>query len=363
MMSGGAARSLLRPGRTVRAARPRAYATAAGTRERIRIVEVGPRDGLQNESAVIPPEVKAELVNRLTKAGMDIIESGSFVSPKWVPQMAGTAEVLKRMDRHKGLHYPVLVPNLKGLEILLDLLSTQPKSEVPYTDEIAVFTAATDAFSKANTNCTVAESLERLSAVAKRATAEGLRVRGYVSVVIDCPYSGKVDPVQVKTVSQALLDMGCYEVSLGDTVGTGNPTTVDQLLHTVVGSGGIPASKLAGHFHDTFGMAVANIFTALDHGVRTFDSAVGGLGGCPYSPGATGNVATEDVLYALRGSRYEAPGDLDAIAEVGTWISQNLKRQNASRVGRALEARRERERLEKERENDGGAAETISAKL
>ncbi|KAI0640417.1 aldolase [Trametes meyenii] len=352
----------LQPRSAVFSCRPRAYATA--TRERVRIVEVGPRDGLQNESAVIPPEVKAELVNKLTKAGMDIIESGSFVSPKWVPQMAGTAEVLKLMERHQGLHYPVLVPNLKGLELLLDLLSKQPKPEVPYTDEIAVFTAATDAFAKANTNCTVAESLERLSAVAKRATSEGLRVRGYVSVVIDCPYSGKVDPANVKSVSQALLDMGCYEVSLGDTVGTGNPTTVDRLLRTVIeGTGGIPASKLAGHFHDTYGMGVANIFTALNHGVRTFDSAVGGLGGCPYSPGATGNVATEDVLYALRGSPFEAPGDLDAIAKVGTWISKALNRPNASRVGRALEARRARKQLEKERENDGGAAEAISSKL
>ncbi|KAI9070366.1 aldolase [Trametes sanguinea] len=359
MFSRNAPRSILQH-RGLLAVRQRAYATAA--RERVRIVEVGPRDGLQNESTVIPPEVKAELVNRLTKAGMDIIESGSFVSPKWVPQMAGTHEVLKLMERQKGLHYPVLVPNMKGLELLLDLLSQQPKSDVPYTDEIAVFTAASDAFSKANTNCTVAESLDRLSAVAKRATKEGLRVRGYVSVVIDCPYSGKVDPVKVKGVSQALLDMGCYEVSLGDTVGTGNPTTVDRLLRTVI-DGGIPPSVLAGHFHDTYGMAVANIFAALNHGVRTFDSAVGGLGGCPYSPGATGNVATEDVLYALRGSQYEAPGDLDAIAEVGTWISKTLKRQNASRVGRALEAKRAREQLEKERENDGGAAEVIAAKL
>ncbi|KAI0824530.1 aldolase [Trametes gibbosa] len=342
--------------------RPRAY--AATTRERVRIVEVGPRDGLQNESAVIPPAVKAELVNRLTRAGMNIIESGSFVSPKWVPQMAGTADVLKLMERHEGFHYPVLVPNMKGLELLLDLLSKQSESEVPYTNEIAVFTAATDAFAKANTNCTVAESLERLSVVAKRATSEGLRVRGYVSVVIDCPYSGHVDPVKVKSVSQALLDMGCYEVSLGDTVGTGNPATVNRLLRTVIqGGGGIPAEKLAGHFHDTYGMAVANIFTALKHGVRTFDSAVGGLGGCPYSPGATGNVATEDVLYALRGSQYEAPGDLNAIAKVGTWISNTLKRPNASRVGRALEARRAREKQEKEQDLDGGVIEAVSTKL
>ncbi|RDX45520.1 aldolase [Lentinus brumalis] len=354
------ARRLLQTRPAIAAIRSRAYATEA--RERVRIVEVGPRDGLQNESAVIPPAVKVELINRLTEAGLDIIESGSFVSPKWVPQMAGTAEVLKTMQRRKGRHYPVLVPNLKGLEILLDLLSEQPASEVPYTDEIAVFTAATDAFAKANTNCTVAESLQRLEAVTKRATKEGLRVRGYVSVVIDCPYSGKVDPVKVKDVTQALLDMGCYEVSLGDTVGTGNPTTVGKMLRTVL-DGGIPASVLAGHYHDTYGMGVSNILTSLEHGLRTFDSSVGGLGGCPYSPGATGNVATEDVLYALRGSQYAPPGDLNAIAEVGTWISKALNRTNSSRVGKALEARRAREQLERERERDGGSAENISAKL
>ncbi|KAI0800084.1 aldolase [Fomes fomentarius] len=346
--------------RPVTALRSRAYVTEA--RERVRIVEVGPRDGLQNEAAVIPPELKAELVNRLTEAGMEIIEAGSFVSPKWVPQMAGTAEVLKKMQRRTGLHYPVLVPNVKGLEILLDLLSEQSKSDIPYTNEIAIFTAATDAFAKANTNCTVAESLERLQVVTKRATQEGLRVRGYVSVVIDCPYSGTVDPVKVKEVTQALLDMGCYEVSLGDTVGTGNPTTVGRLLQTVL-DGGIPASVLAGHYHDTYGMGVSNILTSLEYGLRTFDSSVGGLGGCPYSPGATGNVATEDVLYALRDSRYETLGDLEAVARVGTWISKALDRTNASRVGKALEARRAREGLEKERERDGGSAENISAKL
>ncbi|KAI0705637.1 aldolase [Earliella scabrosa] len=306
------------------ALRNRALATA--TENHVRIVEVGSRDGLQNESAVIPPEVKAEL--------MEIIEAGSFVSPKWVPQMAGTAEVLKQMKRRAGLHYPVLVPNMKGLDILLDLLSEQSKSDVPYTNEIAVFTAATDAFCKANTNCTIKESLERLEAVTKRATQEGLRVRGYVSVVVDCPYPGAVSPSKVKEVTQELFDMGCYEVSLGDTVGTGNPTTIEALLRTVL-DGGIPASVLAGHYHNTYGMAVANILTSLQHGLRTFDSSVGGLGGCPYSPGATGNVATEDVLYALPGSPYQTPGDLEKIAEVGTWISKTLNRPNAGARGRS----------------------------
>ncbi|OBZ71982.1 Hydroxymethylglutaryl-CoA lyase, mitochondrial [Grifola frondosa] len=312
-----------------------------------------------NEKTIIPPQIKAELVNRLSKAGIDIIESGSFVSPKWVPQMAGTAEVLSAMKRVPGHHYPVLVPNMKGLEALLALLSSQRRTDVPFTDEIAVFTAATDAFCKANTNCTVPESLNRLREVTKHALAHGLRVRGYVSVVIDCPYSGKVDPVKVKEVSRMLIEMGCYEVSLGDTVGTGSPTTVNEMLHTVIhGDGGVSPSKLAGHFHDTYGMGVANVLTALKHGLRTFDSAVGGLGGCPYSPGATGNVATEDVLYALRGSAYETSGNVEAVAEVGSWISHKLGRPNASRVGRALEARKDRER-----ERYKEATQNVAAKL
>ncbi|RPD69213.1 aldolase [Lentinus tigrinus ALCF2SS1-7] len=295
-------------------------------RERVKIVGAGPRDGLENESAVIPPAVKAELVNRLTNARLEIIESGSFVSPKWVAQMAGTPEVLKTMQRVKGLHCPVLSP-----------------SEFLYTDEIAVFTAATDAFSKANTNCTVAESLERLDVVLKRATKEGLRVR-------ECIYVSVVDPVKVKDISHALLDMGWYEVSLSDTVGTGDPTTIAKLLRT-------------GHYHHTYGMSIANILASLEYGLHMFDSSVGGLGGCLYSPGATGNVATEDVLYALRGSKYETPGDLNAIAEVGTWISKMLNWTNSSCVGKAHEVRRAREQLEKERERDGGSAESISAKL
>lgn len=341
---------------------PRSYATVSN---RVNIVEVGPRDGLQNEKSIIPPVVKIDLINRLGKAGMTIIESGSFVSPKWVPQMAGTAEVISRMDRHAGNHYPVLVPNMKGLEILFDLLSKDPSPSPQVTDEIAIFTAATDAFSKANTNCTVAESLERLEPVAQKALEQGLRVRGYVSVVVSCPYSGKVDPQKVKEVSKALLDMGCYEVSLGDTVGTGNPTSIRTMLEAVMSNNGVPAERLAAHFHDTFGSAVANVITALDMGIRTVDSAVGGLGGCPYSPGATGNVATEDIMYALKDSKYTVPGDLDAMVGIGGWISETLGRQNASRAGKAILARRERDRkkIEKERERDGGAAETIAAKL
>ncbi|RPD55409.1 aldolase [Lentinus tigrinus ALCF2SS1-6] len=281
----------------------------------IKPIAMGPHDGLQNESAVIPPAVQAELVNRLTNTGLEIIESGSFVSPKWVPQ-------------------------------------------IPYTDEIAVFTAATDAFSKANTNCTVAESLERLEVITKRATKEALRMRGYVSVVIDCPYSGKVDPVKVKHVSHALLDMGWYEVSLSDTIGTDDPTTIAKLLRTsfLIAAG---FNRLAGHYHDTYGMSVGNILASLEYGLHTFDSSVGGLGGCPYSPGATGNVATEDVLR----QQVQDTGRPERDRGSGAWMSKMLNRTNSSHVGKALEARRAREQLEKERERDGGPAESISAKL
>ncbi|GBE83643.1 aldolase [Sparassis latifolia] len=345
------ARDLFRTGRCT-------YATSANPNH-VRIVEVGPRDGLQNEKAIIPPQLKAELVTRLGRAGLKNIESGSFVSPKWVPQMAGTAEVLTSMERLEGNHYPVLVPNVKGLDMLLSLLSEHPPSpsSEPLTDEIAVFTAATDAFSLANTNCTIAESLERLQDVTGQALSQGLRVRGYVSVVAVCPYTGKVDPLRVKAITRALLDMGCYEVSLGDTVGAGTPAAITELLTTVMGDDrGVPPSKLAVHFHDTYGTSLINIFLALSMGIRTIDAAVGGLGGCPYSPGATGNVATEDVLYALRDSGHEVDGNLDAVAEVGAWISAQLGRPNASRAGKALLARKERQR-------DGGAAESVTAKL
>ncbi|KZT01315.1 aldolase [Laetiporus sulphureus 93-53] len=341
----------------------------------VTVVEVGPRDGLQNEKAVVPPSVKAELITRLGHAGMKVIEAGSFVSPKWIPQMAGTPEVLMSMERLPGNHYPVLVPNMKGLENLFALLATEnpPSPQTPHhadpsvaplTDEIAIFTAATDAFAKANTNCTIVESLERLEKVTERALAKGLRVRGYVSVVVICPYSGRVDYRKVKEVTRALLDMGCYEVSLGDTVGAGTPADIREMLEVVMGGdSSIPASKLAGHFHDTYGTGVANVLTALDMGLRTVDAAVGGLGGCPYSPGATGNVATEDVVYALRGSKYKTSGDFEALAHVGDWISTRIGRRSESRAGRAILAKRERERLEHDKGRDGGLAESISAKL
>jgi hydroxymethylglutaryl-CoA lyase len=277
--------------------------------------------------------------------------------------MAGTAEVVTSMDKLPGTTYQVLVPNQKGLESVLSLLAAHPNK--PPIDEIAVFTAATDGFSMANTNVTVADSLTRLARVVRGGLDKGIKVRGYVSVVITCPYSGNVDYKRVRDVTKELLDMGCYEVSLGDTTGTGNPTSVGEMLSVALSAN--PVEKLAGHvrsptiicritvlltkdiahmphfqFHDTFGMGVANSMAALSTGIRTIDSSIGGLGGCPYSPGATGNVATEDVLYALRDSPYSAPGDLDALVDVGFWISDKLGRDNSSRVAKAIRARSER---------------------
>ncbi|KAJ6481936.1 hypothetical protein C8R45DRAFT_1003503 [Mycena sanguinolenta] len=321
----------------------RSYATAANI---VNIVEVGPRDGLQNEKGIIPVSVKAALVSRLGRAGVKIIEAGSFVSPKWVPQMAGTGEVLAQAERFPNVRYPVLVPNQKGLDAVTTLLAENPVSP-PLTDEIAIFTAATDAFARANLNTTTAESLERLALVTRAALDRGLRVRGYVSVVIACPYSGLVDYVRVRDIAKALIDMGCYEVSLGDTVGMGTPSQISEMLEEVKKS--VPVEKLAGHFHDTYGTAVANVLTALSHGVRTIDASVGGLGGCPYSPGATGNVATEDVLYALQDSPYHVAGtsagtiDLEQMVDIGWWISEQLGRESTSRAGRAIRARRMRE--------------------
>ena len=277
--------------------------------------------------------------------------------------MADTAEVVTSMDKLPGVTYQVLVPNERGLKDVLSLLAAHP--DKPPIDEIAIFTAATDAFSLANTNVTVAESLKRLARVVRGALDKGIRVRGYVSVVITCPYSGKVDYKSVRDVTKELLDMGCYEVSLGDTTGTGNPTSVGEMLDVTLGAN--PVEKLAGHvcggapriilasqlimcthellfqFHDTFGMGVANSMTALTAGIRTLDSSIGGLGGCPYSPGATGNMATEDILYALQDSSYSAPGDLEGLVDIGFWISEKLGRDNSSRVGKAVRARRERE--------------------
>ncbi|MFV3131544.1 hydroxymethylglutaryl-CoA lyase, partial [Niveispirillum sp. KHB5.9] len=293
----------------------------------IRLVEVGPRDGLQNEKTLVPLATKVELVNRLSRTGLGIVEAGAFVSPKWVPQMADSAEVMRTITRTSGVTYPVLVPNEKGLEAALEVGVT----------EVAVFGAASEAFSQKNINCSVAESLERFRPVVDRARLAGVKVRGYVSCVLGCPYEGAIDPGKVADVAARLMAMGCYEVSLGDTIGVGNPRAARAMLKRVAED--VPMGRIALHFHDTYGQAVANILACIDMGARIFDGAVAGLGGCPYARGASGNVATEDVLYMLNGMGLSTGVDLDALAAIGEWISRELGRPNGSKVGRALAAR------------------------
>jgi hydroxymethylglutaryl-CoA lyase len=297
---------------------------------RVKIVDVSPRDGLQNEPGSVPTEVKVELVDRLSDAGLQSVEAGSFVSPKWVPQMADTAEVMARIRRKPGVAYPVLVPNMKGLEAAIAANAT----------EVAGFAAATEAFSKRNTNCTIEESMHRQAEVCKAALGAGLRVRGYISVVLGCPYEGEVKPEAVADVAQQLFDMGCYEISLGDTIGTGTPACAQRMIETV--SKKVPVEKLAGHFHDTYGQALANILAVMELGVATFDSSAAGLGGCPYAKGATGNVATEDVLYMLNGLGIETGIDMNRLLDAAQFICNHLGRATVSRAGRALAAKRDK---------------------
>ena len=298
--------------------------------KRVRMVEVGPRDGLQNEPGSVPAEVKVALIDRLSDAGLPVVEAGSFVSPKWVRQMADTAEVMARIRRKPGVAYPVLVPNMKGLEGAL----------AAKAEEIAIFGAATEAFSKRNINCSITESLERFEPVCRTALDHGMRVRGYISVVLGCPYEGEVKPEAVAAVSQRLYDMGCYEISLGDTIGTGTPAKAQRMIETVAKK--VPVEKLAGHFHDTYGQALANILAVMEMGVATFDSSVAGLGGCPYAKGATGNVASEDVLYMLGGLGIETGVDMARLLDAAEYICAQLKRPTVSRAGRALAAKREK---------------------
>jgi isopropylmalate/homocitrate/citramalate synthase len=295
--------------------------------DRVRIVEVGPRDGLQNEPGSVPTDVKVALIDALTNAGLPAIEATSFVSPKWVPQMADNAEVMARIRRKPGVRYPVLTPNLKGFEAAL----------TAGCDEVAVFVAASETFSRRNINCTIEESLERARPVTEAAQAHGIRVRGYISCVLGCPYEGDVAPERVRDVAGALAGIGCYEVSLGDTIGTGTPGRTRILLSTVAAA--VPVSRLAGHFHDTYGQALANVLASLECGVATFDSSVSGLGGCPYAKGATGNVATEDLLYMLDGMGIETGVDMTALRRAGHYIVAHLGRPTASRVARALDAK------------------------
>lgn len=298
-----------------------------GMPNQVSVVEVGPRDGLQNEAEPIATAAKLELIERLGAAGLKRIEAASFVSPKWVPQMADHREVMTGIRRRPGVIYSALTPNLKGLEAALEC----------GVEEVAVFAAASEAFSQKNINCSIAESLARFAPVIERARESNVRVRGYVSCVLGCPYEGEIAPARVAEVSKALYEMGCYEVSLGDTIGVGTPLKAKRLLDAVAKD--IPRDKLAAHFHDTYGQALANLYAVLEEGIGVIDSAVAGLGGCPYAKGATGNVATEDVIYLLNGLGIDSGVDLDELAETGVWITQTIGKSNRSKVGVALAAK------------------------
>ncbi|RFD33722.1 hydroxymethylglutaryl-CoA lyase [Pseudomonas sp. GL93] len=292
----------------------------------VRLVEVGPRDGLQNEAQPINVADKVRLVDALSAAGLSYIEVGSFVSPKWVPQMAGSAEVFAQIQRKPGVTYGALAPNLRGFE---DALAAGVK-------EVAVFAAASEAFSQRNINCSISESLERFAPIMAAAKQHGISVRGYVSCVLGCPYEGDIAPEQVAAVARELYAMGCYEVSLGDTIGTGTAGATRRLFE-VVGAQ-VPRDKLAGHFHDTYGQAIANIYASLLEGITVFDSSIAGLGGCPYAKGASGNVATEDVLYLLNGLGIDTGIDLERLIGAGQQISQVLGRPTGSRVAKVRNA-------------------------
>lgn len=296
--------------------------------KKVRLVEVGPRDGLQNEKQPISVADKVRLVDDLSAAGLGYIEVGSFVSPKWVPQMAGSTEVFAGITYRPGVTYAALAPNMKGFEAALEA----------GVKEVAVFAAASEAFSQKNINCSIAESLERFVPLMDAARANGIRVRGYISCVLGCPYEGEVPAEQVAAIAAQLDAMGCYEVSLGDTIGTGTAGATRQLFE-VVGAR-VPRERLAGHFHDTYGQAVANVHAGLLEGIAVFDSSVAGLGGCPYAKGATGNVATEDLLYLMNGMGIETGIDMDRLVDAGQRICAVLGKENGSRVARALLAKR-----------------------
>lgn len=289
----------------------------------VRIVEVGPRDGLQNEKTIVPTAVKVELIDRLSDTGLQTIEATSFVSPKWVPQLADAADVYAAIHRKSGVRYPVLVPNLQGYE----------RARSVGAAEIAVFTAASEAFNQKNINASIDESIARFVPVMERARADGVAVRGYVSTVLGCPYQGDVPLADVVRVAKRLHDLGCYEVSLGDTIGIGTPARARAMLAAVAEQ--VPMSALAVHFHDTRGQALANILACLELGVAVVDSSVSGAGGCPYAHGATGNVASEDVVYMLHGMGIATGIDMEKLIDTGRWLSAQLVRDNGSKVGKA----------------------------
>ncbi|CAO0790693.1 unnamed protein product [Mucor circinelloides] len=302
----------------------------------VKIVEVGPRDGLQNEKTLVPAQVKIELIERLANNGLSVVEATSFVSPKWVPQMGDNKQVLTSIKKKPGVFYPVLTPNLKGLE----------GAVAAGAEEVALFTAVTDSFNRKNTNCSTEESLVRAKDILQKALDQNLRVRGYLSCVLGCPYEGKVNPEKVAELAKELYDAGCYEISLGDTIGVGTAGSMATLLEHVLKV--VPIEAVAVHCHDTYGQALANILKALEYGVRVVDSSVAGLGGCPYAPGAKGNVATEDVVYMLNGLGLKTGVDLDALIDTGDWISEQLGRPTNSRAAAALiTARKRRQELEK----------------
>lgn len=289
---------------------------------RVKVVEVGPRDGLQNEKQILPAAVKIELIQRLAGCGLPVVEATSFVSPKWIPQLADAAEVMAALSRWPGVQYPVLVPNAQGLERAL----------AAGAREVAVFTAASDAFNRKNINCDIAESLERIRPVVEQARQRGLPVRAYVSCALGCPYQGAVPVADVARVAAALAAMGCDEISLGDTIGVGTPAAARAMLRACAQD--VPMARLAAHFHDTRGQALANVYACLEEGVRIVDASVSGLGGCPYANGASGNLATEDLVYLLHGLGFDTGVDLDALAATARWISAQLGREPASRIAR-----------------------------
>jgi hydroxymethylglutaryl-CoA lyase len=289
----------------------------------VKIVEVGPRDGLQNEKQPISAEDKIKLIDLLSDAGVRYIESGSFVSPKWVPQMATSTDVFNGINRKENVTYAALTPNMKGFEAAVAVNAS----------EVAIFGAASEAFSQKNINCSIAESLERFEPIMLAAKQANIPVRGYVSCVVGCPYEGDIDPEQVALVAEKLYKMGCYEISLGDTVGVGTPASVQKMLQAV--SARVPTAKLAVHFHDTYGQALTNIYTALQNGISVIDSAIAGSGGCPYAKGASGNVATEDVVYLLNGLNIKTDIDLNKLVQAGWFISDKLGKAPSSKVSNA----------------------------
>ena len=291
---------------------------------KVKIVEVGPRDGLQNEKQVVPTAIKVELIERLAAAGLPVIEATSFVSPKWVPQMGDNAAVLQGIKRHPQTIYTALTPNLQGFDGAVQAGA----------NEVAIFAAASESFSRKNINCSIAESLKRFEPVVSAASALEIPVRGYVSCVVGCPYEGAIAPEQVANVARTLFEMGCYEVSLGDTIGVGNPASIQRMIDAC--NRHVPIARLAGHYHDTYGMAIANIYASLERGMAIFDSSIAGLGGCPYAKGASGNVATEDVVYLLQGLGIETGIDLATLVVIGDWISSAINRPNGAKAGRAL---------------------------